>query len=57
MEASMEVGDLVKHRVMDMVGIILRTPKAGNRWRVVHWNNGAVFSDRTVNLVVINESR
>jgi hypothetical protein len=49
----MKVGDLVKHRVMDMIGIILRTPKAGDRWKVVRWNNGVEFSERTINLVLL----
>ena len=49
----MTVGDLVKHRVSDMIGIVLRTPKAGNRWRVVRWNNGMEFSERAINLVLL----
>ena len=52
----MTVGDLVKHRVSDMIGIVLRTittTVAGGdpRWAVVRWNNGMEFSERTINLV------
>jgi len=45
----MQIGDLVKHRVMDMVGIILRFQHIGTVV-VVRWNNGGEFSERFINL-------
>ncbi len=46
----MQIGDLVKHRVNDMIGIIVRFQHIGTIV-VVRWNNGGEFSERTINLV------
>ena len=48
----MQVGDLVKHRVNDMIGIIVRLPRVGGAdLRVVRWNNGMHFVEKVYNLV------
>ena len=49
----MQVGNLVEHRVGHMIGIVLRTPKVGGRWRLVRWNNGMEFSEKIINLVLL----
>jgi len=46
----MEIGTLVKHRVADRIGIIVRNT-TDPLWSVVHWNNGMLTSVQLINLV------
>ncbi len=45
----MKIGDLVKHRVSDRIGIILRYTSQ-SRWLVIHWDNGVVLTAQIINL-------
>ena len=48
----MQIGDLEKHRVNDMIGIIVRLPRvAAKDLRIVRWNNGMEFTEKIINLV------
>ena len=50
----MQIGDLVKHRVNDMIGIIVRLPRvAAKDLRIVRWNNGMQFTEKVNNLVAL----
>ena len=46
----MKIGDLVKHRVSDRLGIILCDRYELGNWRVVRWSNGMVTTAQTLNL-------
>jgi len=48
----MQVGTLVKHRVSDRIGIILRHTNQSH-WKVVHWDNGVVLTAQIINLVAL----